>query len=276
MKNQIQTTETKNLILPIFILLGAVIIFTAPLLHIYFPKKQNNQIEFEAKINDFNEEKDLALCDLKRQFETDQISSYEYINLLEAFQIDKDVENDLLDYELDKIVDNNRVFGFRSLRVFLIGFGIRLPYILFSAIILFFVLYSREKLKKNIYLYNAVRFLYSIAFLISFYMTIWFLLPRDLPVTAYHILIGFLATLSSVCSIFLLKYYYSRKTDFHLSLKVRELVRFITQLRKTYVLDFAVKATQADPNLKNDIKVKLGEFEEELQETMMKVAKNEG
>lgn len=267
-------TETKKIFIPVLLILGAVIIFTAPLLHIDFPKKQQNQIQFEKKIDAFNASQDNILCDLKYRLETDQISPLEYIEQLEEFQLNRGVASDLLEYNLDNIIDGNRVFGFRSMRIFLIGFGIRLPYILFSAIILFFFLYSKDKLKTNMYLYNAVRFLYSSSFLISFYVTIWFLLPRDLPVTAYHILIGALSILSSACTILLIKYYYKRKTDFLLSFKIKELVRFIKSSRITYILDFALTATKANPDLKKEIKEKLGEFDEELEETMMKVANN--
>lgn len=267
--------ETKKTFISFIIILGAVIIFTAPLLHITFPKKPGYQVRFEDKIDKFNVDKDAELCNLKEELAQGMIAPRDYIKQVELFLIDREVEATLLDYQLENLIDENRIFGFKNMRIFLIGFGIRLPYLLFSTLIFFFFLYSKDKLKTNIYLYNAVRFLYSISYLISFYMTIWFLLPRDLPVTAYHILIGCLAILSTICSIFLIKYYYSRKTDFLLSFKVKELVRFITSSRK-YVLDFAVKASQANPNLKNDIKTKLGEFDEELTETMIKVAKKEG
>ncbi|WP_271783642.1 hypothetical protein [Aquimarina algiphila] len=264
-------TESKKIFIPILIIVGAVIIFTAPLLHINFPKKQNNQVLFEDKINNFNEVKDDELCNLKQALAQNEITPLEYIEQLESFEISRGVTSDLLDYELDNIIDENRVFGFKSMRLFLIGFGIRLPYIFFSFIILFFFLYSKDKLKADISLYHSVRILYSISFLISFYMTIWFLLPRDLPVTAYHILIGLLAISSTVCSIFLTKYYYNKKSDFLLSFKVKELIHFITKSRKT-TLDIAVKASKADPKLKKDIETKLVKYDEELSETMKKVA----
>ncbi|WP_234859286.1 hypothetical protein [Aquimarina aquimarini] len=262
----------KKVFIPIFIVIGAIIIFIAPLLHINFPKKPEAVKLFEKKIDDFNLLEDNKLCQLKGKLEVNKITYLEYIEQRESLDIDRSARTDLLNFQLKQIVNNHRVFGFRTLRVFLIGFGIRLPYILFSFIILFFFLYSRDKLKTNIYLYRSVVILYTISFLISFYMTIWFVLPQDLPVTAYHILIATLTILSSWSSIYLVKYYYDREIVFVLSLKIKELIHFITTSRRTYVLDFAVKASQANPDLKEDIKLKLGEYDEQLEVTMKKVA----
>lgn len=271
MKNQIQMTDTKKILTSILIILGAVIIFTAPLLHISFPKTPEYQARFESKIDRFNTTKDAELCVLKEELSLNKISPLDYIEKAELFEINRKVETDLLNYQLDNLIDENRIFGFRSTRILLIGFGIRLPYILFSIIILFFFLYSKEKLRQNLYLYRSVIILYSISFLISFYMIIWFLLPRDLPVTAYHLLIGLLTLLSTTCSIYMIKYYYNRRSNFLLSFKVKELVHFINKSR-SYVLDFAIKASQANPDLKKDIKNKIGKYDEELENTMAKLA----
>ncbi|WP_281991556.1 hypothetical protein [Aquimarina aggregata] len=273
MKNQIQITETKKIIISFFILVGAVIIFTAPLLHIGFPKTPDYQKRFEDKIDSFNEIKDAELCDLKEALSQKKISPLDYIEEIELFGVNRRVETDLLNYQLDNLIDNNRVFGFRSMRIFLIGFGIRLPYILFSFVILFFFLYSKKKLKTSIYLYRGVVVLYSISFFISFYLIIWFLLPRDLPITAYHFLIGILALLGSILSIYFSKYYFNRRSNLILSFKIKELLHFINTSR-SYVLDFAIKALQANPDLKKDIRNKIGEYDEELEQTMMKVANN--
>ncbi|WP_025663254.1 hypothetical protein [Aquimarina megaterium] len=264
-------TDSKRIFLSVFIMIGAVIIFTAPLLHIRFPKKPAYQQKFENKIKKYHVDKDNELCDLKEALSQNKISPLDYIQQLEEFQINKAVKTDILDYQLNNLIDENRIAGFRSMRIFLIGFGIRLPYILFSFIILFFCLYSKEKLKTNVYLHRAVIVLYTISFFISFYLTIWFLLPRDLPITAYHLLIGCLSILSTTLSIYFIKYYYNRGSNFLLKFKVKELVRFINKSR-SYTLDFALKASQANPDLKKDIKNKIGKYDEELEETMLKVA----
>ncbi|KAA1243345.1 hypothetical protein [Aquimarina sp. RZ0] len=264
-------TETKKTITSIFIMLGAVVIFTAPLLHISFPKIPEYKVQFEGKIDRFNKVKNAELCNLKEELLLNKISPIDYIEQVELFEINREIEADLLNYQLDNLIDENRIFGFKSMRIFLIGFGIRLPYILFSFVILFFFLYSKEKLKKSIYLYRAIIILYSISFFISFYLIIWFLLPRDLPIPVYHILIGSLTILSTFTSIFLIKHYYNRKSNFLLAFKIKELIHFITKSRRT-TLDIAVKASKADPKLKKDIKDKLVAYDKELSKTLRKVA----
>ncbi|MFD2589687.1 hypothetical protein ACFSTE_02525 [Aquimarina hainanensis] len=271
MKNQTQITETKKILIAILMVIGAVIIFTAPLLHIVFPKKPEYQVNFEDKINKFNKIKDAELCDLKEKQLKGIITPLEYIEQAESFQVDRETQTALLNYQLKNLINDNRIFGFKNMRIFLIGFGIRLPYIFFSTIILFFFLYSRDKLKSNIYLYHSVRILYTISFLISFYMTIWFLLPRDLPVTLYHLLIGTLSVLSTISSILIIKYYYNKKSNFIiLAHKVKELIHFITKSRRT-TLDLAITASHANPKLKNDISSKLVEYDKELNETMKRI-----
>ena len=102
-------------------------------------------------------------------------------------------------------------------------------------------------------------------------MTIWFILPRDLPVHLYHLLIGVLSISSTICSIYLIKYYYNKKSRFLLGYKIKELIHFIKQSRRT-TLDIAIEASTANPKLKKEISNKLAEYDEELNQTMKKVA----
>lgn len=272
MKNPIQMTETKKTFISFLLILGAVTIFTAPLLHIFFPKKPDYQVNFENKIDKFNENKDLEFCALKESLNQGKISSAEFIKREEQFIIDRAVNQDLLNYQLKNLIDENRIMGWKSIRMFLIGFGIRLPYLFFSSIILIFFFYSKEKLKEHTLLYRATKLLYTMSFLISFYMTIWFILPRDLPKPLYHLLISVLSVASTICAFYCIRYYYNKKSEFLLAYKIKELIHFITKSRKT-TLDIAIKASEPDPDLK-DIANKLGEYDEELEETMSRVFKN--
>lgn len=266
-------TETKKTFISIIIIIGAVTIFTAPLLHIFFPKKPDYQVNFESKIDKFNKDKDLEFCALEESLNQGEITPAEFIKREKQFLIDRAVSEELLDYQLGNLIDENRIMGWRSIRMFLIGFGIRLPYLFFSSIILIFFFYSKEKLKEDILLYRATKLLYTMSFLISFYMTIWFVLPRDLPKPLYHLLISVLSIASSICAFYCIRYYYNKKSNFLLTYKIKELIHFITKSRKT-TLDMAIKASEADPKLKKDIANKLGEYDDELEETMTKVFYN--
>lgn len=273
MKNQIQITETKKIIISLLFVLGAVTIFTAPLLHIFFPKIPDYQARFQKKIKVFDEIMGLEFCDLQEAFAQGEITPIDFIVRREQFEIDREVKRELLNFQLKSLIDKNRVFGWKSTRSFLIGFGIRLPFVLFSVIIFIFFLYSKDRLKEdeNFYLYRAVKILYSMSFLISFYMTIWFILPRDLPKPLYHLLIGVLSISITICAVYGIKYYYNRKSNFVLIYKIKELIHFITKSRKT-TLDMAITASEANPKLQKDIAYKLGQYDNELSATMKKVA----
>jgi len=110
MKNQIQITETKKIFISILTVIGAVTIFTAPLLHIFFPKKPDYQVLAEKKITKFNKAKNNELCDLKEALAQGSITPLDYIEKEKSFQINRDIEANLLEYH--KKINNNFLFLF--------------------------------------------------------------------------------------------------------------------------------------------------------------------
>jgi len=274
-KNQIQTIATKskkNLII-ILVILGAVIIFTAPLVHIYFPKKPDNVKNFEKGIKEYEESIALDLSELKTRYSKGELSATKYISDRELIEQSFKIQSKKLDIELDAIVDSNRVFGFNTLRTFLIGIGIRLPLILYSFIVLFLVLYSKEKLKTNPYLYKAVTLLYTLSFLISFYLVAWFMIPKskgkgDFTNEFYYYLIGTISILATFISIFMVKYFDNIIS--RLKKNISQLITLISDIRINHYFHMAAKAQTKENEaiIKKDVEI----VEEKIFSTLEKVA----
>ncbi len=254
--------EIKKKIAPLFISIGAIVIFIAPLIHIDFPKKTRRIFLIEKSISKEKESFKLEYNNLKEDLKKGVIDHKSYVYRINQLIDCNNVKSIELKKKLENEIDKNRVFGFRSLRVFLIGFGIRLPYLLFSTAILFFYKYSYRKLKRNYYLKISIILLYNISFLISFYMIIWFLIPRkDFSLQFYHLLIIIISILSTIFSIYLIKSMYR---SFNKSKNnIQKLIRFILSNRKEYILDIA---TRVNLNVveKREIKKKLKNYDEQL------------
>lgn len=248
-------------------------IFTAPLVHIYFPKKTDNVENFEKEIKKYQESIALELSDLKNSYSIGKLSASKYISDRESIEQSFKIQSEKLNVELDAIVDSNRVFGFRTLRTFLIGIGIRLPLILYSFIVLFLVLYSKDKLKTNPYLYKAVSLLYTLSFLISFYLVAWFMIPRskgkgDFTNEFYYYLIGAISILATLISIYTVKYFDNIIT--RLKSSISQLITLISDIRINHYFHMAARAQNKDNEavIKKDVEI----VEEKIFSTLENIA----
>lgn len=265
-----KTGLNQIILLPI-IICSMIVINIAPFIHIDFPKKSNEVIRIEQKISDFKSQSNLDLEKIRKQYDIKNITAEKYIEQLDSLTEIHSSTLLSLKSELKTTIDTNRVFGFRSIRTFLIGFGIRLPYLFFSFSILSLFLYSRNKLSQNKNLFIAVKILYNSSFLISFYLLAWFIIPRqDYSPKAYYLMIGLISITSSFISIYLTKHY----LDFinRLKRKIQTLISFIKNNRNKY-LELAVEATIADPNNKDKIKRDLQKYDDELFNTLKEINK---
>ncbi len=258
----------KNIITGL-LMICTILICIAPFLHIDFPKKEKNVLLIDQKISEYNKVSDNSRKLLRENYENRKITAENYIIQLDKLNLKIDRINRELINERKEIINNNRVFGFKTRRLFLIGFGIRLPYIVFSLAILLLYLYSLDKLNKDINLKKAVQLLYNISFLISFYLVIWFMIPRgDLPKNVYYIIIGVLSILASSLSINLIKHFDNTISLF--KSRIRLLIKFISKKRINY-LDLAVQISIIDPKRKKQISDNLKKYDDELLEVLKKV-----
>lgn len=225
-QNQITQEKMKSLkgTNNFLLIIGVMILFIAPLIHIEFDKKNHKVEAYKAKVNkQILKPIEESLKTLRLGYEQRKISAENYITnkdkldlkLLKAQQEYKKL------VEIEK--NKNRVFGWLTTRKFLIGFGIRFPYLLFSLIISYLISLINTKDKS---LKRAFTFLQLALYTISGYVIIWcFWYSQDYPLSSYR----FVAILLSALVSFLLYYFirYTRVSLYAKNYKLKHIIRML-------------------------------------------------
>ncbi len=249
-------TKTKNRIGKIEILsnraiglfmicvLGAVIVLVTPLIHIYFPVKTMETVEYEELLASRSKEIDGQLISLKNQYNREAISS-------EAFVI----ENNLLQFRREKqtrenkealvsFVESQRIFGWKSPRKFLIAFGLRLPYLFFAIIISWLVIKIKNE-DKN--LFNALFILQIGCYSSAFYQLVWvFWYSQDYSLKTYRVAVIAFCILAASFATYFMRYF-----------KSTNILIFKTKIR--YIMNLMAKQAVVKGHIKDEDK-----YEEEI------------
>ncbi|BFP39544.1 hypothetical protein FGF1_03890 [Flavobacteriaceae bacterium GF1] len=164
--------------------MGGVIIFTSPFWHIDFPRKTDHIKQFESKlaIGELKLEKEIEL--LRQQYENNVLTAEEYILSSEARQKELAAlvkkNGEILKTEIDK----NRIFVWKNPRAFLLGLGVRLPYVFFAIILSILISLINTN---DIYLKRAFFLFQSFSYGIATYLMIWvFWTSQDFSLSAYR------------------------------------------------------------------------------------------
>lgn len=216
-------TERANILLYIIIIIGAVLIFTAPFWHIDLPKEHREITTLRKDLE--SKEKLLAneILDLRNSYTNGHITAEDYI-------IRSDAKNKALTElkesnfaTVTKAIDERRILSWKSPRAFFLGFGIRLPYVLFSLIISLLILVRKDDSK---HLNYAFSFLLVACWSISAYLMVWVFWDfQDYPLKTYRyafILISIL--IGTACAFFISNY---RMTFSILSSKIRYIMNLM-------------------------------------------------
>lgn len=181
-------------------------IAVAPLVHIGFPR-QNAKVESYSKeldrsIQIFDDE----LILLRAQYDNKEISAETFISLTDSVKEKRASQEKVNEKLYDEKVEQERVFGWKTWRVFLIGFGIRIVYLFFSIIItlltVFFIKPEKGKLKNSLITLQV--FCYSI----SFYVLIWVFWPsQDYPIETYWVAMSLGSVILSIALVSFLMWY---------------------------------------------------------------------
>ena len=187
--------------------MGAII-FIAPLVHIDFPRKTASIASYEEDLVREVSVLENDLRELKDQYGGGQIDAVTYIVLSEDIREQLRKERQANEALLTAKIDSERVFGWETPRIFLIGFGIRLPYLLFSVIISLLILRIRTR---DRYLSRAFFFLQVLCYTIALYELVWcFWYSQDYPLETYRVAIIGMCLIIAVFAINLVKYINNR------------------------------------------------------------------
>ena len=203
-KKKNQTREIGGWVIKLIIIIGAIPFFIAPFIHIVMPKKSKEVIEFVNHLNDIERQQAASLEKLKKNSLANGLSLQNYFleesKLLDSFKI----INAKNENEIRKLRESQTVFGFRTMRIFFIGFGTRIV-ILFLAIILLFSFYIRDEELKKIVIYISYSFIG-----VGLYLNIWFIWDgSDFPQSFYYLAIGLMTIIGLITTYLLVTRYES-------------------------------------------------------------------
>jgi len=197
----------------LFIILGATILVVAPLYHISLPKDnpivENHQIELDRKESQFENE----LANLKFDYSEERITARDYIidsEILRREIAQFRVENAK---ELKEKVDSSRYLGWRTGRMFWMGFGIRLP-LFVMAIIISILISNRQSDQK--YRNSALFWLQASCYAMALYQLVWcFYSSQDYPLSTYWYALLGLTLLAGTFITYQFRYYVSVMGKLH-------------------------------------------------------------
>ncbi len=237
MKNQIGIRN-------IFLIIGAILLFIAPFIHIEFSKKNSivEKYKTETKKEIIIPIKN-SIKELKQNYSKGNIVAENYI--LEYDKLSNELENAETKY--NKLVqikkDEERILGWLTIRSFLVGFGIRLPYLLFSLIISYLISIINTKEKS---LKRTFTLLQLTCYTISGYVIIWcFWYSQDYPLSSYRFVALAISALVSFSLYFFIK---SRRDSL-----VQKLERLKHVIRNLF--DFILMDSKEEDFVKEDKKV---------------------
>ena len=201
MKNPIEAKKLLNFLL----LFGAILIFIAPFLHINFSKKNAKTEKFKEETFDnligplIIKKETLGKTILKQKEPNKDL----FLSYLET-----EIEIKKKESEYKSLVKKekakNSFFGWHTTRSFLIGFGNRIPYLVFNLIITYLIQIINTESK---YLKNTFRYLQLICYTISIYQIIWcFWNYQDYPLKYYRYIIVLISLSTSVMMINFINY----------------------------------------------------------------------
>lgn len=184
---KIKETAKRPFIFAIAII-GAVLIASAPFVHMAFPKTNPEVSTVKKNLQD---QENLLLSRIDKafvDFSEDRLDKDEFISETLALKEELKSHREIQSKTIKVAQDENRVFGWLTTRKWLIGFGVRLPYLFYSILLsyLFFALIRSGQFVTRAQR-NAFKLLQVASYGISFYFLFWvFWTSQDFPVSAYR------------------------------------------------------------------------------------------
>ena len=185
-------------------ILGVILISIAPLLHKVFsktnPKVDSYKKELALSITTI----DNKLINNRCNLENNIIEKVSYLHNLDRLNVEKEVLLKRNEKVLKEFIDYNRFFGWRTKRDFVVGLGVRLPYLLLSFIISYLVYKIRDEDK---FLRKWFFWLQISCYSISFYFMFWvFWTSQDFPLKTYRWLFILFSILGSIATVAFITY----------------------------------------------------------------------
>ncbi len=242
LKLQEQETKEKNskLISAIKIVaISSVVIgvFIVAFLGVFFPKKSESIIKAQnayIKVDDTRIEADKILIDYLSKYHKKKISEEELLIALKTqipLTLTLKEESEILKKEYEIALADDKVFGFRNLKIFFTHLG--KPVVAVALGLYLLLLFFKEE---DLF-FRKVTLSFSIVGLITgLFYVIWVFYPSpDIPDWAYILLLLLFSILGTIVAFFIGRYIYNM-SQIDLVLKTQNLLSFITfDIKRKYI-----------------------------------------
>ncbi len=230
-------TNKHSLLFSVILVFFIILTFATPFLQVFFPVRSQAVIEatelyerVEKSRSDIEEKLTTLLID----FQSKKID----LDYLEA-EVDKHIpilnklekESETLYLSLNQTKNKEKVFGFRTSKVFFANLGMPLVSV-FLGFFLLFLFFKEEDL-----FFRKVIFAFSFVGMITglFYL-VWVFYPKgDLPESAYITIQLLLSTVGALTATIAGKYFFAL-SQIELKLKIQDLLSFISRdIKRKYI-----------------------------------------
>ncbi|MDB0610936.1 hypothetical protein PL371_03425 [Tenacibaculum maritimum] len=218
--------------------------------------------ELEKEVDSIDKE----LVSYREKYDNGNISAENYIEINDILSKRKE-EIILRNKKLIKLkVDKERFFGWKTIRKFYVGLGVRLPF-LFMSIIISFLIFKLET--KDKYLKRALFFLQTSCYGLSFYYMLWvFWYSQDYSIVAYRWFFIAFSLSSAAATVYFISY----RNVFvsNLETKLKGVVSYILEIRTKHFPKMAINSLEVD----EEATIKgINQFELRTVEELEKIAK---
>ncbi|WP_159292529.1 hypothetical protein [Tenacibaculum maritimum] len=257
--------KTSFSLLHALLIFAAITIFSIPLVHKLFPKK-NSAVEIYKKelrkeVNDI----ETKIKENRLKYDNRVITAEYFIEINDVLTNERDVIESRNEELIKLKANQERFIGWLTVRKFFIGFGVRFPF-LFLTVILSFLIYKLNTEEK--YLKRALFFLQVSCYGLSFYFMFWvFWTSQDYPVSAYRVFFILFSLSAALFTVYFIMYRNIFKTK--LEIKLKGIIAYVLEIRNKHIPKMAINALEVDE--KGTI-LGINEFEQRTIEELDKVA----
>lgn len=232
-----KTRKFKGILLITGMVVFVITTFTIPFLQVFFPVRSHT-VEVAMDALEINENKiEHAESELRSTilgFHSNKIDEHELKHKIKKFVpliLDLEKESEVLTSKLKIEKDKDKVFGFRTMKVFFANLG--MPLVSFLLGFLLLILYNKEVdffLKKVIFAFGFIGTMSGL-----FYV-IWVFYPEgDLPLNTYLFMQFFFSIIGAFIAFLVGKYFFNI-LQINLKIKIQNLLSFITKdIKRKYI-----------------------------------------
>ncbi|WP_438711130.1 hypothetical protein ACSTS3_21620 [Aquimarina muelleri] len=234
---KIKKHKTKSILFSIGIMLFILVTFITPFIEVFFPVKSESVIKATKayeEVNNFKIREEEKLRSLVYDYYANSISSQSFKSKInKCIPLIKDLQSksEVLHSNLQEAKDKDRVFGFRTLKVFFANLGMPVVSVFLGFFLL--ILFNKEQ---DLFFRKVILAFSFVGTITGLFYVVWVFYPQgDLPETTYVIMQLSFAIFGALVAFIVGKYFFAL-SQINLKIKIQDLLSFITNdIKRKYI-----------------------------------------